>query len=96
MKKYATDNGVPSEDVFMDHAGFSTYETDCGKEQEADDFFAYCGLLTENSNELKQEKLRSTAATLAEISANMKNSPDKQGEYLQLDELSRRILAAAQ
>ena len=27
MKKYATDNGVPSEDVFMDHAGFSTYET---------------------------------------------------------------------
>ena len=27
MKGYATDNGVPSEDVFMDHAGFSTYET---------------------------------------------------------------------
>ena len=27
MKKYATENGVPSEDVFMDHAGFSTYET---------------------------------------------------------------------
>ena len=68
----------------------------CGKEQETDDFFAYCGLLTENSNELKQEKLRRTAATLAEIAANMKNSPDKQGEYLQLDELSRRILAAAQ
>ena len=27
MKKYATENGVPSGDVFMDHAGFSTYET---------------------------------------------------------------------
>jgi vancomycin permeability regulator SanA len=27
MKKFATENGVPSEDVFMDHAGFSTYET---------------------------------------------------------------------
>lgn len=27
MKQYATDLGVPSEDVFMDHAGFSTYET---------------------------------------------------------------------
>ena len=27
MKQYAIDNGVPSEDVFMDHAGFSTYET---------------------------------------------------------------------
>lgn len=27
MKSYAVDNGAPSEDVFMDHAGFSTYET---------------------------------------------------------------------
>lgn len=27
MKKFAVDSGVPSEDVFMDHAGFSTYET---------------------------------------------------------------------
>ncbi len=27
MKQYAVDNGVPSEDVFMDHAGFSTYES---------------------------------------------------------------------
>ena len=27
MKDYAIENGVPSEDVFMDHAGFSTYET---------------------------------------------------------------------
>ena len=27
MKRYAVDNGVPPEDVFMDHAGFSTYET---------------------------------------------------------------------
>ena len=27
MKNYAIENGVPSEDVFMDHAGFSTYET---------------------------------------------------------------------
>ena len=27
MKQYALDNGVPSENVFMDHAGFSTYET---------------------------------------------------------------------
>ena len=68
----------------------------CGEEKEIDDFFAYCGLLTENSNELKQEKLRRTAATLAEIAANMKNSPDKQEEYLHLDELSRRILAVAQ
>lgn len=27
MKKYAIESGVPSEDVFMDHAGFSTYES---------------------------------------------------------------------
>lgn len=27
MKQFAIDNGVPSENVFMDHAGFSTYET---------------------------------------------------------------------
>lgn len=27
MKQYAIDNGVPSENVFMDHAGFSTYES---------------------------------------------------------------------
>lgn len=27
MKKYLVENGVPSECVFMDHAGFSTYET---------------------------------------------------------------------
>lgn len=27
MKEYAMDAGVPSEDVFMDHAGFSTYES---------------------------------------------------------------------
>lgn len=29
MKRYAVDAGVPSADVFMDHAGFSTYETVC-------------------------------------------------------------------
>lgn len=27
MKQFAVDRGVPSEDVFMDHAGFSTYES---------------------------------------------------------------------
>jgi vancomycin permeability regulator SanA len=27
MKQYAIDAGIPSEDVFMDHAGFSTYES---------------------------------------------------------------------
>ena len=27
MKEYALERGVPSEDVFMDHAGFSTYES---------------------------------------------------------------------
>lgn len=27
MKKYAVGQGVPSEDIFMDHAGFSTYES---------------------------------------------------------------------
>lgn len=27
MKNYAIDAGVPSEDIFMDHAGFSTYES---------------------------------------------------------------------
>ena len=27
MKEYAINTGVPSEDVFMDHAGFSTYES---------------------------------------------------------------------
>lgn len=27
MKKYAIEEGVPSEDIFMDHAGFSTYDS---------------------------------------------------------------------
>ena len=27
MKDYAMDAGIPSKDIFMDHAGFSTYET---------------------------------------------------------------------
>ncbi len=27
MKQYAIDAGIPSSDIFMDHAGFSTYET---------------------------------------------------------------------
>ena len=27
MKSYALDKGVPTEDIFMDHAGFSTYES---------------------------------------------------------------------
>lgn len=27
MKQYAIDNGVPSKDIFMDHAGFSTYDS---------------------------------------------------------------------
>ena len=27
MKQYAKDTGIPSEDIFMDHAGFSTYES---------------------------------------------------------------------
>ena len=27
MKDYAKEKGVPSEDIFMDHAGFSTYES---------------------------------------------------------------------
>lgn len=27
MKRFAVDAGIPSADVFMDHAGFSTYET---------------------------------------------------------------------
>lgn len=27
MKKYAIEEGIPSEDIFMDHAGFETYDT---------------------------------------------------------------------
>lgn len=27
MKKYVLDEGIPSEDIFLDHAGFSTYES---------------------------------------------------------------------
>lgn len=27
MKAYAIENGIPSEDIFMDHAGFSTYDS---------------------------------------------------------------------
>lgn len=27
MRRYVLERGVPSEDIFMDHAGFSTYET---------------------------------------------------------------------
>ena len=29
MKDYAMAQGIPSEDIFMDHAGFSTYESMC-------------------------------------------------------------------
>lgn len=29
MKRFALDAGVPSADIFMDHAGFSTYESIC-------------------------------------------------------------------
>ena len=29
MKQFAVDSGIASEDVFMDHAGFSTYESVC-------------------------------------------------------------------
>lgn len=29
MKQYALDQGIPEEDIFMDHAGFSTYESMC-------------------------------------------------------------------
>ena len=38
------------------------------------------------------EKLRRTAATLQEIAANMKNSPEKQEEFIQLEKLSEEIL----
>ena len=27
MKKYIEDAGVPPEDIFLDHAGFSTYDS---------------------------------------------------------------------
>ena len=27
MKKYLIDAGIPSEDIFMDHAGFTTYDS---------------------------------------------------------------------
>ncbi len=27
MRNYALEHGIPSEDIFLDHAGFSTYET---------------------------------------------------------------------
>lgn len=27
MKRYAIEKGIPSEDIFMDHAGFSTYDS---------------------------------------------------------------------
>ena len=27
MKEFAIEKGIPSEDIFMDHAGFSTYES---------------------------------------------------------------------
>ncbi len=29
MKKYLVENGIPENDIFMDHAGFSTYDTMC-------------------------------------------------------------------
>ena len=29
MKQYALDQGIPEKDIFMDHAGFSTYESMC-------------------------------------------------------------------
>ncbi|MBQ8599488.1 MAG: SAM-dependent methyltransferase [Oscillospiraceae bacterium] len=67
----------------------------CGREWEADDFFAYTGLLTCDPDENKKEKLRRTAATLREIAANLKNSPEKQQEYIQLEELAERISVSA-
>ena len=64
----------------------------CGDCREVDDLFAYTGLLPLEKCENNMEKLRRTAATLREIAANMKNSPEKQEEFIQLEKLSEEIL----
>ncbi len=65
----------------------------CGDCREVDDLFAYTGLLPLEKCENNLEKLRRTAATLQEIAENMKNSPDKQSEFIQFERLARDILA---
>jgi hypothetical protein len=65
----------------------------CGDCREVDDLFAYTGLLPLEKCENNMEKLRRTAATLREIAANMKNSPEKQEEFIQLEKLSEEILS---
>lgn len=67
----------------------------CGQEWEADDFFAYTGLLIHNPDENKKEKLHRTADTLRGIAANLKNSQDKQQEYIQLEALAERIFLSS-
>ena len=41
MKQYAIDEGIPSGDIFMDHAGFSTYE---GYFPGEEDYYSYAAL----------------------------------------------------
>lgn len=62
-----------------------------GEEKEIDELFAYTGLLPLEDCENNREKLRRTAATLKEIAANLKNSPEKQEESIQLEKLAGEI-----
>ena len=59
MKDYAINENVPSEDIFMDHAGFSTYETVYRAKEifEADKVIIVTQEYTEPKIFLEQKKL---------------------------------------
>ena len=63
----------------------------CGNCVEIDDFFAYTGLLPQNTNPLNLQKLASVSDTLREIALSLKNSPAKQEEYLKTLALADEI-----
>ncbi len=66
-----------------------SYNGNC---HEADDFFAYTGLLPKNLSEINKEKLRWTAENLLGIASGLKNSPEQQEAYEKTQKLAEDIL----
>ncbi len=66
-----------------------SYSGNC---HEADDLFAYCGLLSNDLCEINREKLRWTAENLLGIAAGLKNSPEQQEVYHKTQKLAENIL----
>ncbi len=66
-----------------------SYSGNC---REAEDLFAYCGLLPQDLSDINREKLRWTAENLLGIAAGLKNSPEQQEDYEKTRKLAESIL----